>query len=98
MSERHVIVEFNALPGQEEALRAGLLQYIEPARAEDGCLYYDLYESREVPGCFYILDGWRDAPAFEAHIASVNVKRVRELVRPLLAEPARIKHNQRVSA
>lgn len=96
-SERHLVVEFNCLPENAERLREYLEQYIEPARAEEGCLYYDLYSNSQTPGRFFILDGWRTQAAFEGHIQHPNVQRVRALVAPLLSEPTRISVNTRIS-
>ena len=95
--ERHLVVEFNCLPENADRLRACLLEYIEPARAEEGCLYYELYSNNQTPGRFFILDGWRTQAGFEGHVQHPNVQRVRALVAPLLREPTKISINTRIS-
>lgn len=96
-TERHLVVEFNCLPENADRLRGYLMEYIEPARAEEGCLYYDLYSNTQTLGRFFILDGWRTQAAFEGHIQHPNVKRVRALVAPLLSEPTKISINTRIT-
>lgn len=96
-TERHLVVEFNCGAGDETRVRDLLSEFIDPARQEDGCLYYDLYQSADTPTKFFILDGWRDQAAVEAHGRHPNVARVVKDLVPLLVEPVAIKTNLRVS-
>lgn len=96
-AERHLIIEFNCAPENTEQVRVLLLEYIAPARAEDGCLYFDLYQNDAVPNRFFVLDGWRDQATLDAHRLSANVARVRGLLAPLLSEPTKALANARIS-
>lgn len=84
--EVHIICRLRAKPEYREELARLLNEYVEPARREAGCLYYDVFEDRNEPNAFFILDGWRDQAAVDAHIHHPNVERVNALVFPLLAE------------
>lgn len=89
-AERHLVLEFNCALENVEEVKAILLQYIEPARSEDGCLY----QNDAVPNRFFILDGWRDQAAFDGHRQHPNV--VRGLSAPRLNEPAKLSTNSRI--
>jgi quinol monooxygenase YgiN len=56
-----------ALPGQESAVRAALLELVAPSRAEPGCLCYNLHVSKDEPGLFIFYEQWADQAAFDAH-------------------------------
>lgn len=96
-AERHLVVEFICLPENADRLHTYLLEYIGPARAEEGCLYYDLYKNTQTEGKFFILDGWRTQAAFESHVQHPNVVRVRALIAPLLSEPTKVAINTRIT-
>ena len=64
--ERHIICELRCETANRERARSLILQFVEPARREPGCLYYDLYEKVDDPNTFFILDGWVN----EAAVAS----------------------------
>ena len=40
----HVVAHIEALPGHEAEVLAALQSFIEPTRAEAGCLRYDLFQ------------------------------------------------------
>jgi quinol monooxygenase YgiN len=72
-----MVVEFRAAPGRRDDLRAALLALVEPTRAEDGCLLYDLHESREDPDVFAFYEIWRDREAHAAHDRTEHVAGIR---------------------
>ena len=53
-----------------------LLELVEPARNENGCLYYDLYQDANAPDTFILLDGWTSKEALAMHVVHPNVPRV----------------------
>jgi quinol monooxygenase YgiN len=95
--ERHLVVEFNCVPESRAEVERLLREFIEPARQEDGCLYYDLYTSVDDPNRFYILDGWRDQACVDRHGEHPNVVRVVQQLLPLLSKPVDIAANIRLS-
>lgn len=84
---RHIVCTVHAQTEHREQVKALLMELIEPARSEAGCLYYDLYQNTSRPDVFYIIDGWASEAAIEAHKTYPNVPRVVEQLLPLLAEP-----------
>jgi quinol monooxygenase YgiN len=95
--ERHLVVQFRCAPHNAEPVKALLQEFVGPARKEDGCLYYDLYQNAEDPARFFILDGWRDQACVDRHGAHPNVARVLKRLLPLLTEPVAITSNLRIS-
>ena len=84
MSGCFVVARFLARDGHAEDAAQFLCGFLEPSRAEDGCLFYDLYRDRENRNLFVILDGWRDDAAFAAHAASAHVARTLAALEPHL--------------
>ncbi len=95
--EQHLIVEFKSTTESRDSVKKLLLEFIEPAREEAGCLYYDLYQRTDDPNVFFVLDGWVNSAAAAGHGAHPNVKRVLEPLLPLLVSPPSIVVNSRLS-
>ena len=79
-----IIARFLARDGNAEEAAALLRGFLEPSRAEDGCLFYDLYRDQENRKLFVIVDGWRDEASFAAHAASAHVARTLAALKPHL--------------
>ncbi len=86
-----------AKPGQQQALKAGLLSLIEPTRAEPGNLDYVLFERRDEPGTFYMREAFRDQAALDAHFATPYFQRFAATADDLLSEPLQLIFLQQVS-
>jgi len=67
MSELFIVVGLKAKAGQEDTLRHDLSALVEPSRAEDGNLRYDLFEDQDEPGLFVFVEGWASAEARNKH-------------------------------
>jgi quinol monooxygenase YgiN len=65
-----VIATLKAKAGQEDALRAALKSLIEPSKADEGNVNYDLYESRDQPGLFMFYENWESAELLGKHLQS----------------------------
>ncbi|MGI4799589.1 MAG: putative quinol monooxygenase [Janthinobacterium lividum] len=61
--------------------------FVEPSRAEDGCMFYNLCRDADDPNRFVIVDGWRDHAAFVAHASTERVVHTLAALEPLLQEP-----------
>lgn len=85
MSAYIIVARFRAREGHVQEVEALLVDFVEPSRKEDGCLFYDLHREIEDDHVFVILDGWRDKSAFEAHASSAHVARTLSILEPLLA-------------
>ena len=74
-----------------------MLEYVEPARQEQGCLYYDIFQEQDDSNTFYILDGWINQAAVDAHVKHPNVPRVNAMLHPLLTEGPTLTYGRRIS-
>ena len=95
--ERHIICELRCETPNRERVRQLLLQFVEPARLEEGCLYYDLYQEITDRNTFYIIDGWTNQAAMDAHATNPHVAQVMEELGPLLVFGPSITLSTRVS-
>jgi quinol monooxygenase YgiN len=69
-----VVARVVALPGHVEALRAVLLELIEPTRKEPGCIQYDLLQNLSDPTDFTFVEKWASNGALDAHLASPHIQ------------------------
>ena len=95
-----LVAEFTALPGNEREVEQLLLGLTHDVRAEDGCLVFEPYVVAEPPpgagvvatpasdGTRYVVvEAYRDADAFAAHLAAPHGAVFNAALRPLIAEP-----------
>ena len=95
--EIHIVCTVRAQPEHRERVGELLVELVGPARAETGCLYYDLYHERDLPDTYVLLDGWASEAALAAHAVHPNVTRVVEQLMPLLASPLEHLHSRRMT-
>ena len=86
-----------AKPGQEHALKTGLLSLIEPTRAEPGNLDYVLFERRDEPGTFYMREAFKNQAALDEHFATPYFQRFAATADALLSEPLQLIFLEQVS-
>jgi quinol monooxygenase YgiN len=95
--ERHIICVVRSKTVNREKVKELLLELVEPARQEEGCLYYDINQQTDEPDTFYIVDGWASEEAIATHTEHPNVGRVVEQLLPLLASPLEVSTSIRIS-
>ena len=95
--ERHIICELRCESANRERVRELIPMFVEPARMEEGCIYYDLHQKIDDPNTFFILDGWTNQDAVDAHAANPHVAEVMKDLGPLLTFGPSITLNKRVS-
>lgn len=74
MAPLTVIARLKAKPGSEEDLAALCRGLVEPTRAEEGCILYDLHRSSDDPGLFMFTESWASRPLWEAHMKSPHLE------------------------
>lgn len=74
--------------GHEDAAREVLNGFVEPARSEEGCLRYELFEDFYYVGSFYTVEEWASEQALETHV-KVQKPEMNKLL-PLLSAEVRI--------
>jgi len=68
-----ILAQITAAPGKEDLVRESLLGLIEPTRAEEGCLNYDLHVDNTNPGFFVFYENWESRDLWQAHNASAHI-------------------------
>jgi quinol monooxygenase YgiN len=84
MDEVHIVCELRCETAHRERVRELALQFVAPARAEAGCLYYNLHQKLDEPNTFFIIDGWASQAAVDAHASNAHVASVMKELGPLL--------------
>jgi len=99
MSDNKVSVIAHAKPrrGMEKTLRAKLLTLVEPARAETGCIMYDLYQACDDTALFMFYECWKSKDDLEKHLQKPYIKSFMETADELLAEPLRVSLWEKIS-
>lgn len=82
-----VIAKFTAKPGREKDVLLGLKEMIAPTRLEEGCINYDLHESRTVPGVFYFYENWTGKDVLDKHLVSAHIQNALKKIEGFLREP-----------
>ncbi len=73
MTPLTVVAKLKAKNGCEGQLDEALRSLVEPTRAEQGCINYDLHRSHEDPGLFIFYENWESRPLWEAHMKSPHL-------------------------
>lgn len=71
-----VVARFVALPEKVEALKAVLLEIIEPTRQETGAIKYELLQNQSDPTDFTFVEEWSSIEALDTHLASPHIQTV----------------------
>ena len=82
-----VIARFEAKPGKEEQLRQDLVAMIAPSRQDEGCLTYDILQSREDPKILFTYENWTGKPALDKHMQTPHFQALGEKNKQTLAKP-----------
>ncbi len=60
-------VTFIAKEGSEAKMKELLTAMVAPSKAEDGCIFYDIFVYENNPRKFMAVESWRDEAALEGH-------------------------------
>ena len=69
------IAKIRLKPDGFEAFRAFVAELAGPTRAEEGCLFYEFYQSDEDPTVCYFVEEWRSQEDLERHLKTPHVAR-----------------------
>jgi quinol monooxygenase YgiN len=72
-SRLHVIAHIRANAEHIDTVRDVLTGYVQPTRAEAGCLVYDLFQNRADAAHFTFVEEWTDEAALDAHSKSAHI-------------------------
>jgi quinol monooxygenase YgiN len=93
----YVVATFNLKPENVDEGKALILGFVEPSRAQQGCLFYEVHQSTDDPTELVVLDGWANADDLDAHSTSEQVQRTVNRLSPILTRPAQVKTYQKIS-
>ena len=82
-----MIANIKAKPEHAAAVLDVLRGYIEPTRAEHGCLVYDLFQNLADPTQFTFVEEWTDQAALTAHSQSAHLTAGRLKLADLIERP-----------
>src|SRR5688572_17004649 len=86
-----VVAHLIAKPDKIHETQAALTAVIEPTRAEDGCLLYELMQNGADPTDFTFVEEWSTEAALDAHLESAHLQALRSKAADLLAAPPDIR-------
>ena len=65
-------VTFIAKPEGIEMMKKLLSAMVKPSKAEDGCLFYEIFQYENNPQKFMAYESWRDEEALDGHRTSAH--------------------------
>lgn len=97
MSEKiDVVAHIHAAPGHEAVVREALESFVEPTRAEDGCLRYDLFQDITDPLKFTFIEEWTSEAALDKHSKSAHIAAGRAKMDGKLSGPSWVQVVRRI--
>ena len=85
MSKIRVVAHLTSKPEMIEETRMALEGFIEPTRAEAGCVYYELMQNNDDPTDFTFVEEWESNETLDAHLESPHISAFKERAADLLA-------------
>jgi quinol monooxygenase YgiN len=85
-----VLALLKAKPGLEEQVKHELLALVEPTRAEEGCINYDLHQGAQDKSLFMFYENWTSQADLDRHGQSPHIKKFHAKQEELLAQPTEI--------
>ncbi|MEP7212955.1 MAG: putative quinol monooxygenase [Acidobacteriota bacterium] len=86
-----VVAHFVAKPESVEDVKRILTDMIDPTRAEDGCVTYELLQNAADPTDFTFIEEWTSKANLDRHAVSDHLKTGRELVKEHLAKESDVR-------
>ena len=74
MKRLTVVATVTAKPDCVGQVKEELNRLIEPTRKEDGCVNYDLHQSKEDPAVFIFHENWDSEAHLGAHLETPHIK------------------------
>jgi len=87
----HVVAHFNARPETAAAVREVVTGFIEPTRAEAGCISYVLVQNDADPLEFTFVEEWASNEALDVHLQTPTLTQGSAKLAGLLAKPGDIR-------
>lgn len=85
MPKIRVVAHLTSKPDTIVETREALEAFIDPTRAEDGCIVYELMQNNADPTDFTFVEEWESDETLDAHLESPHITAFKELAGDLLA-------------
>jgi len=73
-----IVARILAIEGKGTLVKSELLKLVEPTRAEEGCINYDLHQDNENPNLFLFFENWESRELWQAHINADHISAYRK--------------------
>jgi quinol monooxygenase YgiN len=80
-----VVARLTSKPDRVDATLEALTALVEPTRAEDGCILYELTQNNDDPTDFTFVEEWTTDVALDEHLASDHIRTLQSQADELLA-------------
>jgi len=80
-----VVARLISKPERIAETRAALEALIEPTRAEEGCILYELMQNKADPADFTFIEEWTSDAALDAHLDTPHLRELQSREAELLA-------------
>lgn len=85
MAKIRVVAHLTSKPETIDETRAAVEGFIEPTRAEPGCIVYELMQNNDDPTDFTFVEEWESNETLDAHLESPHITAFKERAGDLLA-------------
>lgn len=82
-----VVAHLKARPDKVDETREALMSMIEPTRAEDGCIVYELMQNNDDPTDFTFVEEWTGDDVLDEHLQRDHIQKVVARADELFAAP-----------
>jgi len=86
-----VVAHLTAKPDTIEQTRKALIELIEPTRAENGCIRYELTQNNDDPTDFTFVEEWASDATLDEHLQSEHIRKLQSRADELFAFPPDIR-------
>ena len=86
-----VVAHFVTKPRSVDEVKRALVGMIDPTRAEEGCVTYELLQNADDPTDFTFVEEWASKADLDRHAESEHIRTGRELVSDHLAKPSDVR-------
>ena len=85
MAKIRVVAHLTSKPETVNETRKALEGFVDPTRAEEGCIYYELMQNNDDPTYFTFVEEWESNETLDAHLESPHISAFKERASDLLA-------------
>ena len=85
-----VIAKFRARKDKLDEVKKTLYALVVPTLLEEGCLQYDLHQSKGEPGTFFLYENWADDKCLTNHLSKDYNEDFQNKVKQFLQSPMEI--------